>query len=160
MLTQERLKELLHYDPETGLFKNIAPRKKVKPNSIAGHLDPSIGYVGITIDKRKYYAHRLAFLYMTGSFPKNIVDHVDGDGANNKWKNLRDVSRTINQQNIKRASKISSTGLLGAYKKRNKFCSAIKVNKIIVRLGSFDTALESHIAYVNAKRKYHEGCTI
>ena len=66
MITAERLRELLHYDPVTGIFTNIAPRKKIVVGSVAGSLDQESGYWMIGLERRRYYAHRLAWLYMTG----------------------------------------------------------------------------------------------
>lgn len=101
-ITQEYLKDLLHYDPATGVFKWIVPRGrgrvKIKPGDVAGSSDGR-GYAVIGIDGKLYRAHRLAFLYMTGSFPKHEVDHKDCDRSNNKWENLREATRSQNLAN-------------------------------------------------------------
>ena len=159
-LTIDRLKEVLSYDPETGVFTHISPRKKIRVGEVSGHLDSSNGYITLRIDKKKYYGHRAAFLYMTGNWPNNVVDHIDGNRSNNKWENLRDVTRTVNQQNIKKAPASSLSGKLGAFKKKNRWASSIKSSGKVVRLGSFSTPEEAHAAYVSAKRNLHEGCTI
>ena len=79
-LTQERLKQLLHYDPETGEFSRVAKgRGYHKPvNSLYED-----GYYRIGVDRRIYMANRLAWLYMTGKWPKEIIDHRDLDKSNN-----------------------------------------------------------------------------
>lgn len=84
MLTQSELKNKLTYNPETGLFG--------RKNKIAGSLRPN-GYIQIGINKKLFRAHRLAFLYMTGEWPKSDVDHIDMDRKNNKWANLREADR-------------------------------------------------------------------
>ncbi|UXZ44493.1 HNH endonuclease signature motif containing protein [Pseudomonas soli] len=159
-ITARRLRELLHYDPATGIFTNIAPRKKVVVGSVAGSLDASTGYWMIGLDRRRYYAHRLAWLYMTGEWPAQLIDHLDGDRTNNVFANLRDAERAINQQNMRRPLPGTASGLLGAFKKRNKWTSNVRAFGQIIRLGTFDTAEEAHAAYLQAKRKYQPGCTI
>lgn len=159
-LTAERLRALVIYDPETGVFTHRAARKKIRVGEIAGTVDKQSGYALLCIDRRRYYGHRLAFLYMTGKWPKHMVDHRDGNRSNNAFVNLRDASRTINQQNRRSATVGSASGLLGAFKKRNKWESRIRTGGHIVPLGVFDTALQAHKAYVTAKRQLHEGCTL
>ena len=90
MLTYERLRELLHYDPETGAFTWIkSTYRKGQPGTPAGCLSKRLGYILIGIDKRLYYAHRLAFLWMTKQWPEKEVDHINLDKADNRWANLR-----------------------------------------------------------------------
>lgn len=159
-LTAARVRELLHYDPATGVFTNRAPRKKVRVGEVAGTVDGSTGYVKLRIDRRNYYGHRVAFLHATGEWPKQIVDHINGVRTDNRWTNLRDAPRVINQQNQRRAAGASASGLLGAHKKRDGWSSQIVVNGQMVKLGVFKTAEAAHDAYVRAKRELHEGCTI
>lgn len=158
-LTQERLKELLHYDPETGLFVRLRKTKKSAVGSVAGSSN-SAGYLVIRVDEKVYYAHRLAILYVTGEWPTAHMDHIDGDRSNNRYSNIRDVSATVNGQNRRSANKSSSTGLLGAHRKRSRFASRIVVDGTEVSLGRFDSPEEAHAAYIAAKRKHHEGNTL
>jgi len=162
MLTQERLKELLHYSPETGLFTRIIKSaKKVNIGDIVGYLDKSHGYITISIDYTNYYAHRLAFLYMTGKFPKDQVDHIDGIKHHNKWLNLRDANNSENQQNQKKAFKNNkSTGVLGVYSSGENFITKIGINGKQKYLGTFKTIEEAHSAYIEAKRRLHEFGTL
>lgn len=160
MLTVERLKQLVSYDPETGIFTNSAPRKKVRVGEVAGALDKSNGYIKICIDRKHYYAHRLAFLFMTGAWPAAFVDHCNGERTDNRLANLRDVPKRVNQQNRRTATVGSASGLLGAHKKRGRWSSHIRANGALVKLGTFATAEQAHAAYVNAKRQLHEGCTL
>ena len=162
-LTAERLRELLSYDPDSGLFtrlKQTAPHKGLA-GSIAGCLNDH-GYVLISVESHQYRAHRLAWLYMTGSWPEHEVDHINGQRDDNRWCNLRDVPRTINGQNKRRAQRNSRTGLLGAcwVTRDQTFVARIKVDGRYRSRGAFDSAEQAHQAYGDAKRRLHAGCTI
>jgi len=162
-LTQEYLKEILHYDPDNGLFiRNITICNRYKSGTYAGSID-SHGYIKIVINYKQYSAHRLAFLYMTGELPENQVDHIDGIRTNNKWINLRNATNSDNQQNQRKASKSNkSTGVLGVYfcNKRNRFRAHIGINKKDITLGWFKTINEAMEAYITAKRRFHEFNTL
>jgi len=164
MITQERLHEVLHYNPANGVFtwiKNTGKGSHAKPGEKAGSIDD--GYLKISIDGKKYRGHRLAWLYMTGSWPKNAIDHINGDGANNCWENLRDVAASVNSQNIKKAKTDNRTGLLGAHAvgaQPGFFTSKIQANGKVHYLGFFDAEQKAHEAYIAAKRKFHEGNTL
>ena len=167
-LTQERLKELLHYDPDTGDFtwKYRYDMPKQWNTRYANKKSGCIhceGYIRIRINEKKYLAHRLAILWMTGKFPKKQVDHVDGIKDNNKWNNIREATHSENQQNQKKAHKDNkSTGLLGVCFKKidKKYYSRIYVNNKSKFLGYFKTAQEAHEAYLKAKRELHEFNTL
>ena len=106
------VRELLHYDPETGVFtwlKRIAQRQYV--GDVAGCLK-SNGYVQIKYRRKNYPAHRLAWLWMTGEWPKDEVDHRDRNRANNRWLNLRAATRKQNQEN-RTPRKDSTSGVTG-----------------------------------------------
>src|ERR1700730_6426271 len=103
MLTQERLKELLSYDPETGIFRWIAkssPFSNILIGDIAGS-PLAHGYLQIKIDGEQYLQHRLAFLYMLGRLPKGEGEHANLDKADNRWCNLREATRSLNHGNMK-----------------------------------------------------------
>jgi len=100
MIAQKELKEILHYNPKTGVFVWLNPAGcRIKPGSIAGS-NTGKGYTGIRINKRLYYAHRLAWLYVYGVWPENHIDHINHKKADNRIKNLRDVTRQNNQRNL------------------------------------------------------------
>ena len=99
MITQARLKELLTYDPETGYFTRNVNVKGANAGERAGTITAK-GYIAIGIDRKHYLAHRLAFLYMTGEWPKELVDHKDTIKINNKWENLREATNSQNKRNV------------------------------------------------------------
>lgn len=99
MITQARLKEVLNYDPLTGIFAWIKKTcRKVVVGAVAGHVADS-GYVFIRIFGRLYRAHRLAYLFMTGEFPLVGIDHENTDKGDNRWLNLRPATKSQNAMN-------------------------------------------------------------
>lgn len=156
MITQTELKQLLHYNPDTGIFTRIYSKNKRCINKEAGNLD-SDGYVVIRVNRKQYKAHRLAFLYMNGDMPKYTVDHIDRIKNNNSWKNLRDVPMSVNKQNVEKPLKNNSTGYLGVsfYKPYGKYQAGIKINGKRKQLGYFDTPELAHEAYLSAKKELH-----
>lgn len=160
MITAERLRELLDYNPDTGAFTwRIAPSFRVKVGGMAGVLRPD-NRMEIKADKRHYYAHRLAWFYMFGEWPKHEIDHIDGNPSNNQIVNLRDVPMIVNRQNKRQAHRNNKVGMLGVKKHGERFSATIKVNGQATHIGYFSTPELAHAAYVNAKRVRHEGCTI
>lgn len=156
MLDQSRLKKLLIYDPETGVFlrNGVAATNKMFMAK-AGSVQKN-GYVRICVDGWYYYAHRLAFLYMTGEWPVSNVDHVDRNRANNAWDNLRTATFPQNATNSDRHNKHGLRGVAFRKDRANKPWSAgITVNKRRRHLGYFATAEEAHAAYVAAQREEH-----
>jgi hypothetical protein len=161
-LTQERLKKLLSYDPDTGVFIWLVrpSHSHVHVGDLAGTKDPS-GYIYIKISGKRYFAHRLAWLYVYGEWPRHNIDHKDGIGDNNRIANLRDVTQSINAQNIKKANADSKTGVLGVTRyKGGKYRALIMINGRNKHLGLFDTAEQAHNAYLETKRIYHAGFMI
>jgi hypothetical protein len=157
-ISAERLRELLEYSPDTGEFRWKVKSKTrwVRPGAIAGCVDHH-GYRRIVVAGHRYAAHRLAWFYVHGRWPSEQIDHINGDGTDNRICNLREASHAENQQ-YKGATKRSSTGLKGAYRRskgRCGFSAAISVNGKVIRLGDFLTAEEAHAAYTEAARKYH-----
>lgn len=152
-LTLDRLKELLQYDPHSGVFTRRIKVNRFRAGSVAGSLQVR-GYVRISIDGTSYAAHRLAFLWMTGHFPAHEVDHRDGNRSNNAWDNLREATHSQNMQN--KAPRVSSeTGLLGVTRDRGRWRAQIWANGALHYLGRFDTPEGAHQAYRDAKAKLH-----
>lgn len=159
-LTLSRLHELIEYVPETGLFFWRKSSGRCKAGTLAG-TEGGNGYLQISIKKHRNYLHRIAWFYMTGEWPKDDIDHLDGNRSNNRWSNLREATRTINMQNRRSvAANKTSCSLLGAYKTRKHWLSKIRVDGGNIHLGVFDTAEEAHAAYIEAKRRLHPGCTL
>lgn len=154
MLTQEFLKQHLSYNKDTGLFtwlKINKYTKKIKIGDIAGSLDID-GYLRIGIFYKPYLAHRLAWLYVYGEWPKNQIDHINGIRNDNRIENLRDVSQRENCQNrlIHRNGK-----LVGSWfdKTKNKWQATIRINKKQINLGYYTTQQEAHEAYLKFLNK-------
>jgi hypothetical protein len=147
MLTQSRLKELLDYQPLTGLFY-------WRNGKVAGWDDAS-GYIQISVNGRQYRAHRLAWLYMTGAWPNGLIDHRDTNRSNNRWDNLRPATHSQNHANAPLRSD-NSSGFKGVclHKKTGKYKAAIQVNRKSIYLGLFPTPELAHDAYVSAATKY------
>ncbi len=162
-LTAERLRSLLSYNAETGVFVwLVSVSGRIKVGDIAGNVDRR-GYRLIGCDGKAYKAHRLAWLWQHGAWPKDQIDHIDGDKSNNRLTNLREATNTENQQNKRRARLDNkSTGLIGAkiHRKTGKYMASIGVNKRRIYLGLYDTAELAHNAYITAKRELHPGCTL
>jgi len=161
MITQERLKEILHYDPETGIFTWLIKTKRRPKGSIAGSL--SHGYLQIKISGKTYRSHRLAWLYVNGRWPNDVIDHINHNTADNRIDNLRDVSRSMNQHNqIKAPISNKTTGLLGATfnKEKQKYHCHIVVEGKTKHIGYFPTAELAHEAYIKAKRIHQKGNTL
>ena len=99
-INQTEVRRILSYDPCTGVFRwNASLNWRIKIGSLAGGINPVTGYLMIMIHGKKYPGHRLAFLYMNGSFPPEDVDHVNGIREDNRWSNLREATRSENMMN-------------------------------------------------------------
>ena len=136
MLTQERLIELFRYDKDSGMLYVNKNRKgsSKKVGSIAGSVSKN-GYIEIDIDARRYTVHRLAFLYINGKFPDSVVDHVNGDKADNRWRNLIECSQGDNLQNIHKVKSTSTTGYTGVHRYKDKFRAKINIDGKQIHLG-------------------------
>jgi hypothetical protein len=148
-LTQQRLKEKLHYDPNSGIFTYHVNNKTRKVYFTVGNLTDN-GYIRISVDNKLYYAHRLAWLYVHGQYPKDQIDHLDGNRINNRINNLRLATSQINAQNPKCEYR-------GYNKHGTKWRVRICVNNELIYIGSYDTEEEASIAYINARKIYHVG---
>lgn len=149
MITQSELKSLLDYDPETGVFtwlRNM--RGPVRAGDKAGRPKPN-GYLSIKVQQVDYYAHRLAFLYVTGEWPVAEVDHVNRDRADNRWANLRPATVSQNRANTSRQSR-NVAGLKGVslHKKTGLWRARIRSKTI----GYYKTPDEAHAIYAAAAK--------
>ena len=157
IISQEELKSLLHYDPETGVFTWKVNRKGGAREGKTTGYKSKIGYVQICVNAKLYYAHRLAWFYVYGIWPNNDIDHINGLKYDNRLCNLRRATRTENNQNTEKYSN-NVSGLRGVYwhKAAQKWCAEIKVNGKKTYLGLFDTKELAHNAYLKAKAELHE----
>lgn len=155
-LTQEHLKSILHYNPDTGLFiRLINLSNSTKVGDIIGSYSGN-GYLHAQIGGKTYLLHRLAFFYMTGKFPENYVDHINGEKDDNKWVNLRKANNSENQMNsCKRKDNTSGYKGVTFRKKNNMWESVIMSNGKYIYLGYFNNPEEAHEAYKTASLKYH-----
>lgn len=164
-LTQERLHSLLRYYKTSGRFVwLVRPSRHVYPGDTAGS-PHSGGYVIIKVDGQGYLAHRLAWFYMLGHWPTPDTDHKNRIRTDNRWKNLREGTRSFNLQNQGKPKSHNRLGVLGVIKtdekwRKSKYKAVIGLNGKNIYLGRFLTPELAHAAYVKAKRKLHAGCTI
>jgi len=154
MVTQKQLKQLLNYNPETGLFTWIKSKTNcIKSGDVAGTIMVS-GYIRITIDFCQYRAHRLAWLFMVNEWPDQI-DHKNHDRKDNRWCNLRNVT---NQENGKNQSlgknNVSGIAGVGWSKQSSKWYARIMVGGKGIHLGVFADKFEAICARKSAERKY------
>lgn len=152
-ISQERLKKLLHYDGDTGIFVWIYKSNKksnISIGDIAGKLPSnSDGYKYVTLDKVKYPQHRLAYFYVNGAFDFSLeIDHINRDRADNRINNLRVVTSSQNKFNT-RAKGYSVCKITG------KFAAEIYCNGIKYKLGRFNTEQEARDAYLSKKSELH-----
>jgi hypothetical protein len=148
MLTETALRKLLSYDPNTGQFTWIAYSARYTPGKIAGGSGKR--YLGVRIDGKIHYLHRLVFLYMTGKMPEGQVDHINGDKKDNRWCNLRGCTPAENQQNRHRAAKSSKTGALGVCAGNGAFIAQGCKDGVRKHLGTFSTIEAARAARVEA----------
>lgn len=159
-LTAERLRELLHYDPDTGIFTwRVCPRHPRLVGKQAGGIVKH-GYLVTAIDGTHYKCHRLVWLYVHSKWPPEHIDHINGIRSDNRLLNLRIASRAINNQNRRKPVTGSASGLLGVTPYRNKWVAQISVNFMKIHIGVYKTPELAHAAYIEAKRRLHPGCTL
>lgn len=155
-ITQERLKELLHYNPETGIFTRLkALSSNAKKGDIAGGINSTTGYGQIRIDYKSYQASRLAWLYMEGYFPENQIDHINRIKHDDRWKNLRHVTNQCNSRNCN-ISKNNSSGITGIVwnKREHKWQARIMISGNQISLGYFKSKYDAARARWEAEVKH------
>jgi hypothetical protein len=152
-LTQLVLKRNFHYDEITGLFKRI---NKPRIWHVKGSLT-QYGYLNIRVGGKVYFAHRLAWLYVTGNWPKKYIDHINGDKTDNRIINLREATHSENMQNIKGPLRGNKSGFLGvSWSSQNKkWVAQIRCNGSLKVIGRYDSPEEAGLAYLKAKKELH-----
>ena len=154
-LTAERLREVLSYEPETGLFRWLKGGHGVRSGDVAGALGGN-GYVQIRIDGRKCYAHRLAWLCVHGVLPEEELDHRNGVRSDNRIANLRGATHAENAQN-RIAQRNSTSGIVGVnwHKGRQRWRAEIKIDGVRTHLGWFESIDGAIDARTKAKAEVH-----
>ena len=156
MITQSELKEKLNYDQETGIFTwKVKSSNRIKIGNVAGSIG-NFGYVIITIDKKHYVAHRLAWLYVNNILPTKDIDHINGNRADNRIENLREATRSENSCNSKlRSNNVSGIKGISWHNAAKKWEASINVNGIKKYLGIFDSKDLAELVITEARNKYH-----
>lgn len=156
-LTAERLRHAFDYNPETGIFKRKTRGIRNKTGSVVKRQNTS--YLAIHIGGKKYSAHRLAWLYHYGKWPSNVIDHINGDGLDNRIENLRDVDITTNLRN-QSIAKNNKSGICGVFfaKTQSRWMATICENGKNIYLYYGEDFLEACCRRKSAENKhgYHE----
>ena len=154
-LTAEYLRSILHYEPATGIFTwKVSTSTSVKVGDAAGSQDGR-GYLLISVRSRRYLAHRLAWLYMHGEWPKLNIDHINRNPSDNRLVNLRDVTQKQNQQN-RSTNSDNTSGHTGVRwnKQNSKWRAQIMHNQKYIHLGYFTDIEEAVSARKAAEKLY------
>lgn len=153
--SDERAQELLSlyvYEPETGLIKN-------KRGKTLGYMTHA-GYIRIGYKKKGYQAHRLAWLFTHGKWPKDQIDHINHNRADNRIVNLREADGALNMMNMSGPRRSNRTGLLGVSAPiYGRYRASIFRGRKKIDLGTYSTPEEAHAAYLEAKLAYHPEVT-
>jgi hypothetical protein len=159
-LSFDRAHELFSYDAVTGALSSKIDTRRIRAGQVVGSPEKN-GYLVVSADKAYYKAHRVIWLMQTGAWPIGDVDHVNGDPADNRIANLRDVSHAANTQNRRAPQAGNKAGLLGVTSEADgRFRAVLQVNGKKLRLGRFKTPEAAQQAYLAAKRIHHAGCTL
>ncbi len=154
-VTAERLRELLDYDPETGIFRWRVDRgDRYKAGTVAGGRT-QVGYWHIRVDGRLCQAHQLAWLHVHGVWPDGFLDHRNEDKADNRIANLREANKVQNGENITASSRRSKSGYRGVTRHQKGWRATIRAGGKWRLIGTYTTAEEASAAYLAAKAELH-----
>lgn len=144
---QARIKEIFSYCPKSGL---LTRNNGAKSGNVSGN-----GYLRVSVDNQSIAAHKVIWLYMTGELPSTDIDHINHDRLDNRWANLRMVTRTQNMQNAKR-SKASSSGFTGVVwcKQQQQWQSQIGIDGKCKKLGRFNCKIDAIAARIRANKTF------
>lgn len=159
-LTQDYLRSVLDYDPESGVFMwKRKPSNNVDMSRPAGNVQ-STGYRVIRVNGTLYKAHRLAWLHFHGFWPPALIDHINGEKSDNRIQNLRCATPLQNVQNQTKPHRGNKSGALGVSVEKSGFSARIRVDGRLMRLGYYGSLTEAQAAYVTAKRRLHQAGTL
>lgn len=158
MITYKDAKRFINYNQESGLFTWLVDSGKARVGKEAGYLANlssrnECKYRLIGIEGKNYLAHRLAFLLVEGKFPNCHIDHINHDGSDNRWINLRKVSSTENNRNMRRRWD-NTLGICGVKKDRNKWVAVIGANSKQITLGRYDNIFDAACARKSAEKLF------
>lgn len=156
-LTLQRVRELLDYDPETGIFKRkISTGSRSQAGMVVGSKPTTVGYGAIHIDGKLYYSHRLAWFYVHGKWPRDQIDHVNMDRIDNRISNLREATRAQNRMNesIKKSNTSGYKGVSWSKEKTRWEARIMKDRKSTV-IGYFDDPKDAHEAWKKKAAELH-----
>lgn len=160
-LTQKMVKDLLIYNPDTGVFTNRIDRRRIKAGDLSGTLN--VGYIRITINNKRCLAHRLAWLYVYGEMPISDIDHINHNRLDNRIENLRLADKVVNGKNMSKSVR-NKSGVVGVSwnTREKKWKAQISINKARKTIGAFKDFFECVCARKSAENKhgYHanHGC--
>jgi hypothetical protein len=155
MLTQQELKELLHYDPNTGVFtRRTSLSNNTKVGGVVGTAATK-GYSVCVIKHHRYMLHNLAWLFVYGQFPtpsKESINHINGNRSDNRIANLRLFTHAQRTANARKRANTTSK-LKGVTVRKGRFIAQIGIKGRIMYLGSYGTEEEAHAAYMAAAKE-------
>ena len=146
-LDSTRLRELLQYDPSTGIFTWKINRCVVKVGDVAGCVNKASGYYRLRLDGKCYSGHRIAWLYVHGEFPVDQIDHINRIKHDNRISNLRQATQLQNSQNLSNSTGIAKIG--------KSWIAKVKTNYKSKTIGKFSSKEQAHQAYLEAKQVLH-----
>ncbi len=154
-LTADGLRSVLDYDAETGNFHWKVTRGRAIAGAQTGYKNAR-GYLIIRIDGKNYKAHRLAWLYVTGEWPANQIDHINNNPGDNRFCNLREATHSENMMNKSRYAN-NKSGFKGVHlhKQSKRWRARIRIDNKNISLGLFDTPQLAYAAYCSAAYKLH-----
>lgn len=154
MMDAKIIKKILSYNPKTGEFRwkvNIAINTRM--GSVAGRRN-LLGYWIIKYKYRGYRRSRLAWLYMKRRWPKDMIDHINGEKSDDRWENLREATRSQNLLNSKKP-RSNTSGYKGVTAFRGDWRAIIRINGKQKVIGRYKTKIAAHLAYVDAVKRHH-----
>jgi hypothetical protein len=163
-ISAQTLRDLLSYDPTTGLFRTRRANRNWPAGRVTGAIGEE-GYTRVRVGNVYYGAHRLAWLHVYGAWPDGPIDHINGNRSDNRISNLREATVRLNSENLRKARVDSLAGRLGVSKThKGKFSATIRAefagHRVQLYLGAYASADEAELVYLAAKRRLHDGCTI
>ena len=152
--TAAQLRKFFEYDPLTGEVRNLITRGRAKAGNVAGTLSDD-GYLVVMFLGQNERLHRIIWCMQTGVWPELLIDHEDGNGLNNRWRNLREASTAENGQNLNATSARTGRPLGVSPLPSGRWRARIKVDYREKHIGVFPTEAEAHQAYAAAKARLH-----